>query len=63
MRRALNLSFASNCVLLLVRLVLAFISGSLSMVVATLDAVLDVLSSGRQREGGSVREAACPPAA
>eukprot|EP00887_Chlorella_sp_A99_P004344 scaffold15.g4344.t1 len=44
-RRAMNASFASNCVLLAVRLGIAFISGSLSLLVATLDAVLDVVSS------------------
>ena len=44
-RRALVLSFAANCVLLVVRTALALLSGSLSLVIATLDAVLDVLSS------------------
>lgn len=46
MRRALHVSFAANCVLLVVRVAIALISGSLSLVVATLDAVLDVVSSG-----------------
>lgn len=45
MQRALAVSFAANCVLLVVRTALALLSGSLSLVVATLDAVLDVLSS------------------
>lgn len=39
-------------VLLVVRVVLAFLSGSLSMLVATLDAVLDVVSSGARLGGG-----------
>ena len=51
-RRALNLSFASNLVLLVVRVAIAAISGSLSLVVATLDAVLDVVSSGGWVGGG-----------
>lgn len=38
--RALHLSFAANCLLLVVRVGIAVISGSLSLVVATLDAVL-----------------------
>lgn len=45
MRRAIVLSFAANCLLLVVRAALALLSGSLSLVIATLDAVLDVLSS------------------
>lgn len=44
-RNALNLSFASNVVLLAIRIAIAVISGSLSLIVATMDAVLDVLSS------------------
>ncbi|PRW59960.1 putative aldo-keto reductase 2 [Chlorella sorokiniana] len=44
-RRALALSFAANCLLLVVRTALALLSGSLSLVIATLDAVLDVVSS------------------
>jgi hypothetical protein len=61
-RRALNLSFASNLVLLVVRVAIAAISGSLSLVVATLDAVLDVVSSGGC-VGGSARVCmhACTP--
>lgn len=51
MRRALNASFASNVALLAVRVAIAAVSGSLSLAVATLDAVLDVVSSGEQREG------------
>ncbi|KAK9917760.1 hypothetical protein WJX75_007903 [Coccomyxa subellipsoidea] len=43
-RRAMSLSFASNIVLLLVRVAIAAISGSLSIIVTTLDAVLDVIS-------------------
>lgn len=43
--RALQLSFASNVVLLGIRIAIAIISGSLSLIVATMDAVLDVLSS------------------
>lgn len=45
----MSLSVAANVALLAVRVALAAVSGSLSMVVATLDAVLDVVSSG----GGS----------
>lgn len=44
-RRALVVSFIANCMLLVVRTALALLSGSLSLVIATLDAVLDVLSS------------------
>jgi Co/Zn/Cd efflux system component len=44
-RRALNLSFASNVILLGVRMSIAIVSGSLSLIIATVDAVLDVLSS------------------
>lgn len=44
-RRALNLSFAANCILLAVRTAIAVVAGSLSLAVATLDAVLDVISS------------------
>lgn len=43
-KRAMHLSFASNIVLLLVRVGIAAISGSLSIIVTTLDAVLDVIS-------------------
>ncbi len=45
-QKALNLSFAANVVLLAVRLGIALVSGSLSLLIATLDAVLDVISSG-----------------
>lgn len=51
MRRALNASFASNVVLLAVRVAIAAISGSLSLAVATLDAILDVISSGEASQG------------
>ncbi|KAI3651437.1 hypothetical protein MP228_003708 [Amoeboaphelidium protococcarum] len=44
-RRALFLSFAANIVLLGVRVAVAVLSGSLSLIVALMDAVLDVLSS------------------
>lgn len=44
--RALNLSFGFNVVLLGVRLALAILSGSLSMIIGTVDGVLDVLNSG-----------------
>ncbi|KAL6759193.1 cation efflux protein [Haematococcus lacustris] len=43
-QRALNLSFASNIALLAIRVGVAVISGSLSLLVTTLDAVLDVIS-------------------
>lgn len=46
MRWALNLSFAANCLLLAVRVGIALLAGSLSLIVATLDAVLDAVSSG-----------------
>ncbi|KAJ9519264.1 hypothetical protein QJQ45_017929 [Haematococcus lacustris] len=42
-QRALNLSFASNIALLAIRVGVAVISGSLSLLVTTLDAVLDVI--------------------
>uniref|UniRef100_A0A7S0RH28 Cation efflux protein transmembrane domain-containing protein n=1 Tax=Chlamydomonas leiostraca TaxID=1034604 RepID=A0A7S0RH28_9CHLO len=45
-QRALNLSFASNFVLLVVRVGVALVSGSLSLLVTSLDAVLDVISGG-----------------
>ena len=45
-QHALNLSFAANCLLLAVRVGIATIAGSLSLVIATLDAFLDVISSG-----------------
>lgn len=51
-RLAMNASFAANCLLLLVRVAIAVVSGSLSLVVATLDAVLDVVSSGALWVGG-----------
>lgn len=44
-QRALNLSFLSNVILLAIRVAIAVIAGSLSLIVATMDAVLDVLSS------------------
>ena len=44
-RRALNVSFGFNILLLGVRLALAIISGSLSMIIGTVDGVLDVLNS------------------
>ncbi|CAK0740588.1 hypothetical protein CVIRNUC_001261 [Coccomyxa viridis] len=43
-RRAVALSFLSNIVLLVVRVSIAAVSGSLSIIVTTLDAVLDVIS-------------------
>ena len=43
--RALNFSFASNVVLLIGRVAIATIAGSLSLIIATIDAVLDVMSS------------------
>ncbi|CAL5223676.1 g6226 [Coccomyxa viridis] len=43
-RRAVALSFLSNIVLLMVRVSIAAVSGSLSIIVTTLDAVLDVIS-------------------
>lgn len=52
MSRALNLSFGCNCMLLAVRLGIAVISGSLSLLIATMDAVLDVISSGGCGRGG-----------
>jgi Co/Zn/Cd efflux system component len=45
-QRALNYSFISNIILLGVRAAIAAISGSLSLIVALIDAVLDVLSGG-----------------
>lgn len=44
-QRALNISFASNIILLGIRAAIAAISGSLSLIIALMDAVLDVLSS------------------
>lgn len=44
-QRALNLSFASNVVLLAVRGAIVALTGSLSLMIAFIDAVLDVLSS------------------
>lgn len=44
-QRALNLSFVSNVVLLGVRVAMAAIAGSLSLIIAMIDAILDVLSS------------------
>lgn len=43
-QRQLNISFASNIALLLIRISVALLSGSLSLLVTTLDAVLDVIS-------------------
>lgn len=53
--RALNLSFAANCVLLAVRVGIAVVSGSLSLYTATIDAVLDVISSGGWLTCGGLR--------
>lgn len=43
-RRALNLSFATNVFLLFLRITVAVLSGSLAIIVSSLDAVLDVVS-------------------
>uniref|UniRef100_A0A7S0YIJ4 Cation efflux protein cytoplasmic domain-containing protein n=1 Tax=Polytomella parva TaxID=51329 RepID=A0A7S0YIJ4_9CHLO len=43
-KRMVNLSFASNIVLLAIRVSIAAVSGSLSLVVTTMDAILDVIS-------------------
>jgi divalent metal cation (Fe/Co/Zn/Cd) transporter len=44
-RRILNYSLISNVILLAVRVAIAVIAGSLSLIIATIDAVLDVVSS------------------
>ncbi|KAL4421342.1 hypothetical protein ABPG75_010633 [Micractinium tetrahymenae] len=44
-RRALNVSFAANSLLLVMRTAIALLAGSLALAVATLDSVLDVISS------------------
>jgi len=44
-QRALNLSFVSNVILLGVRAAMVALAGSLSLIIALIDAVLDVLSS------------------
>lgn len=43
--RALNISFASNVLLLFVRTGLVALTGSLSLIIAMIDAILDVMSS------------------